>query len=185
MLFRRRDAGSALQRLKTWIWPRVSWRRSTLYFVKRTLRLSGSPYAIAMGVAAGVFVSCTPFIGFHFVLAFAAAWLLGGNLIAAAIGTAFGNPLTFPFIWAATYEFGHLLLRGFGRDAPARLNQDLVNKSLDQLWPVLKPMMVGSIPIGLAGACVSFFLVYNAVRAYPRARRQRLADRREAEATAP
>ena len=65
-----------------------------------------------MGAAVGAFVACTPFIGLHFVITFALAWLVRGNMIAGAIGTGLGNPATFPFIWAGTYEIGQLMLRG-------------------------------------------------------------------------
>src|SRR3954463_10108703 len=102
MLFRRREELSYWQRFKLWLWPRVSWRRSTLYYLKRILRLSGTPYAIAMGSALGAFVSVTPFIGFHFVITLVLAWLLRSNMIAGVIATGIGNPATYPFIWAGT-----------------------------------------------------------------------------------
>ena len=181
MLFRRRDKPSRWHRFKVWVWPRVSWRRSAHYYLKRTLRLSGTPYAIAIGIASGAAVSCAPLIGFHFLVTVAFCWLVRGNMIAGAIGTAVGNPLTFPFIWAATYEIGHRLLRGFSRDAPPRLGYDLTHKSWDQLWPVLKPMLVGSVPVGLALGCIVYIIVYKAVAAYQRARRDRFALRRGAD----
>ena len=49
MLFRRREEPGYWERFKLWLWPRVSWRRSALYYLKRILRLSGTPYAIAHG----------------------------------------------------------------------------------------------------------------------------------------
>ena len=42
----------------------------------------------ATNTTAGVFASFTPFIGFHFLLAFALAYLVAGNMAAAALGTA-------------------------------------------------------------------------------------------------
>ena len=65
MLFRRREEPGYWERFKLWLWPRVSWRRSALYYLKRILRLSGTPYAIAMGAAVGAAVAFTPFLGFH------------------------------------------------------------------------------------------------------------------------
>lgn len=179
MLFKRRAKAGPWERFRVGVWPRVSWRRSGNYYLKRTLRLSGTPYAIAIGTAIGAGVSITPFIGFHFLITFALAWLLRGNLIAGAIGTCAGNPLTFPFIWAATYELGHFILRGRTIDAPARLTRELASKSMDQIWPLIKPMLVGSIPIGIALGCAVYFVVYRAVSAYQHARRERLAGSRE------
>lgn len=173
MLFRRREKAGDWERVKLWLWPRVSWRRSGLYYLKRTLRLTGTPYAIAMGTATGAAVACTPFIGFHFMLAFALAWVLRGNMVAAAIGTAVANPITYPFLWAASYELGQLMLRQPQRDAPEGLAHQLANASWDRLWPLLKPMAVGSLPIALAAGCILYFIVYKAVAAYQLARRER------------
>ncbi len=176
MLFRRRDKAGDWERVKVWLWPRVSWRRSALYFLKRVLRLSGTPYAIAMGAAAGAAAACTPFLGFHFLLGFALAWMLRGNLVAAALGSFIGNPLTFPVIWAASYEIGQLMLGRPGRDAPAGLAHELVGTSWDRLWPLLKPMAVGSVPIGLAVGCIVYLIVYKTVAVYQLARRARFAE---------
>ena len=176
MLFKRREKATFWERFRVGMWPRVSWRRSGNYYVKRVLRLSGTPYAIAIATAIGAGVSITPFIGFHFLMTFALTWVFRGNLIAGAIGTCLGNPLTFPFIWAATYEVGQFILRGRSIDAPARLTNELASKSIDQIWPLIKPMLVGSVPLGLATGCIVYFAVHKAVSTYQDKRRQRLAS---------
>ena len=107
MLFRQRTQPGHWERVKLWLWPRVSWRRSVLYYLKRILRLSGTPYAIAMGAAVGAAVAFTPFLGLHLVITFAIAWMLRGNMIAGAIAaTAFGNPISYPL-----HLGGHLSAR--------------------------------------------------------------------------
>lgn len=174
MLFKRRKEAGLGERFRVWLWPRVSWRRSWTYYIKRALRLSATPHAIAAGIAAGVFASFTPFVGFHFLLSFIIAYIIRGNLVAGAIGTALGNPLTFPFIWAGTFQVGELILRG-DRAVPQRLAEHLMEKSFDQLWPLIKPMMIGSIPLGLTAGAIAYFLVYKTVVAYQAARRERLA----------
>jgi uncharacterized protein len=179
MLFKRREKQDRWGRFKLWLWPRVSWRRSMSYYVKRVLRLSGTPYAIAMGAAAGIGVAFTPFVGLHVVLACAIAWSFGGNLIASAIGTAVGNPVTYPFIWASTYEIGHFLLQGTSPDAPGAWGR-VIDAPIEQILPLIKPMLLGSIPLGIAAGCVGFFIIYQAVVGYQAARRKRLAVRAEA-----
>jgi uncharacterized protein (DUF2062 family) len=179
MLFQRRERPGYWHRLRLWLWPRVSWRRSALYYVKRILRLSGTPHAIALGAAVGVFASFTPLVGFHLIITFVVTWALGANMIAGGIGTAIGNPLTFPLIWASTYEVGSLILRGASTDAPARLGHDLTHKSFEQILPLLKPMLVGSVPLGLAVAIPIYLIVYKTVSAYQQARRKRFGERRQ------
>jgi uncharacterized protein (DUF2062 family) len=177
MLFRRRERPGQWHRLRLWLWPRVSWRRSALYYAKRVLRLSGTPHAIALGAAVGVFASFTPLVGFHLIISFAIAWALGANMVAGAIGTAIGNPLTFPLIWASTYELGNLILKGVSTGAPARLGHDLTHKSFEQILPLLKPMAVGSLPLGLTAAALVYLIAYKAVSAYQQARRKRFERR--------
>jgi len=178
MLFRRREVPGYWERFKLWLWPRVSWRRSALYYLKRILRLSGTPYAVAMGAAVGAGVAFTPFLGFHLLIMAGVAWLVRGNVIAGAIASCVGNPITFPFIWAGSYRLGKLMLGESVSGAPARLGHDLFEKSWDQLWPLLKPMTVGSIPLGLAVGCVVYLIVHKAVSAYREGRSQRFAGRR-------
>ena len=116
MLFRRRTREGLLQRFRVSLWPRRSLGRSAQYFWKRILRLSASPHAIAAGVAAGAFAAFLPFLGLHILIAAGLAWVLRGNVLAAALGTAaVGNPLSYPLIWAATYAGGRFLLHSGAR----------------------------------------------------------------------
>lgn len=148
------------------------------YIRKRVLRMSGSPHAVAAGFASGVFASCTPLVGFHFILGAVVAYLTRGNLVASALGTAIGNPLTFPFIWAGTYRLGSLILGLDGAGAPTRLSDGLFSESLDTMWPLLKPMLVAGIPLGLIAWVVFYFPVRRAVRIYQENRKRRVLDRR-------
>ncbi len=169
MLFRRREAESFLERLRVSLWPRRSWSRSTRYIVHRIRRLSATPHAVALGFAAGVFVSCTPFVGFHLILSTLVAWIIGGSIVAAVLGTFVGNPITYPIFWVATYELGSLML-GRGAAKPhIDLSRDFFQT--DQLWPIVQPMSLGALPIGLALAALSYVLVRPAVNAYQHRRR--------------
>lgn len=181
MLFKKRNDTTMGERLRLAMWPRRSWARSSEYYVKRVLRLSATPYSIAMGTACGAFVSMTPLIGFHFILAFVLAGLLRCNLVAAGIGTFVGNPFTFPIIWVSTYRAGRFMLHGEVDATHGAIQQALRHHTLTELWPVMKPMLAGSLPIGLIAGAVVYLLTYNAVAAYQLARRERFAARHERE----
>lgn len=186
MLFRQRRPANFRDRIRTALWPRRSFARSALYFSKRILRLTATPHAIAAGVAAGVFASFTPFVGFHFIIAAIVAFLIGGNVVASAFGTAVGNPLTFPFIWASTLELGRYLLSDphNPRDE-VRIVALLQHLDFAHLWdPYVKPMTIGAIPIGIAAALAFYVMTRLAVTAFREQRRRRLAERarRKAEA---
>ncbi|SHL70717.1 DUF2062 domain-containing protein [Roseibium suaedae] len=183
MLFRRRQKPTRIESLRVAVWPRHSWVRSTRYYGKRVLRLTATPHAIALGFAAGAFTSFTPLIGFHFVISFAIAYVIGGNLIASALGTSVGNPLTFPFIWASTYKLGNWILhgeaaRGHGGEVHEQFQQRLLAKSLDVLLPMLKPMMVGAVPLGLICGAICYVIVRKSVEVYQARRRKTMDERR-------
>ena len=200
MLFSRREPVSWRERLRIAVWPRRSWARSVLYVIKRILRLSTSSHSVAAGVAAGVFSAFTPFLGLHFLIAIAIAYLIAGNLLAAALGTFIGNPLTFPLIWTSTYATGKFILSGehsgggehhrVAELASHGLFADGISGMVERIariWdPVLKPMSVGAIPLGLAFAIVFYVLTRWGATKFRQARQRRLDQRlRDRGAAAP
>lgn len=186
MLFRRRTPQNHIERLRTAVWPRNGWRRSAQYFAKRVLRLAGSPHAIGLGFAAGVFASWTPFLGLHILMSVALAFLIGGNFVAAALGTFVGNPFTFPFMWWSSFALGHRLLDNPGDYMSiGDIAFGLTHQPLTGILPIIKPMTIGALPLGIASAIVSYVIVVLVVQAYQAARRHRLAARRIARAVTP
>lgn len=187
MLFKRRKEANFLDRMRTLFWPRMSFSRTIHYVRKRVLRLTATPHAIAAGFAAGVFASFTPFVGFHFLIAFAIAYVIAGNMMAAALGTAVGNPLTFPLIWSSTYELGHIMLHAErpSTTAPVLLVKHLMHLDITTLWtPLIKPMLFGGIPIGLVAGIASYVTIRWAVGEFQARRRARLAARAKARVAA-
>lgn len=172
----------------TYIWHRVG-------------RLHGTPHSIAGGFAAGAAVSFTPFVGSHFVLAALIAWLTRSNIIAGILGTAVGNPWTFPFIWLWIYELGRRMGAGEASQAApdalalivdlpgvmgrALLSFDVDWAYLDNLWAVLWPMMIGSIPTFVVVWLAFYFFLKPLVATYQVnriARRRRKQDKLRAAA---
>jgi uncharacterized protein (DUF2062 family) len=182
MLFRRREAESFLERMRVHLWPRRSWSRSSRYVVHRLRRLSDSPHAVALGFAAGAFSALTPFLGTHMVMAALIAWVIGGSIVAAILGTFLGNPLTYPLFWYLTYQAGNLMLGGKVKARHIDLSNGIFQSSLAKLWPILKPMTLGCIPVGLALAVLSYLLVKPMVEAYQHRRRRELELRSGREA---
>ena len=177
-----------LATIKATLWPKRGINRPVRYYAYRILRLRASPHNIAAGVAAGVGSSFTPFVGVHFFLSFGLAWLLRGSLIASALGTVLaGNPITWPFIWAGTWEIGNLMLgqnvmaSGSGPDLHAIfagfsfLN---LGSLILKLWrPVFEPMLLGSIPLGLFFGFGSYFLTLYGATVFQKRRKERMEAR--------
>ena len=128
-------------------------------------------------------------MGLHFILAAILAAAVGGNLIASALGTFFGNPLSFPLIWLSTYNLGGVML---AREQKSEINISLPEGfwsrvltepglALGQFWdivgPVFVPMLVGGIPLGLMFAIIAYFPVKAAVETFQERRRDRLFNK--------
>lgn len=163
-------------------------RRYGTYLSKRVMRLSASPHAIAAGVASGAAVSMFPLIGLHFFLGFVLAFLTRGSMLAAAIGTAWGNPLTFPLFFAASYGIGDWLTGGGGVSASetanvqttgAQLSNGLFSEGFGAVWPTFKTMMIGGLPLALL-VFASFYLVVRTVVTRFRVRRRARMAREKA-----
>lgn len=182
MLFRARLRPRAGQRLRQFMWPRSGWRRAANYLWFRLARLPGTPHSIAAGLACGAAMSFTPFVGLHFVLAALVAWALGANIIASAIGTILGNPWTFPLIWLWTYGLGAWIL---GLDAAPGLPLELSYSYLvDNVYHLLLPMLVGSLPIAAAVWLAVYWPMRYLVAGFQHARRLR-RERRAPSAAEP
>lgn len=201
MVFKRRNPRTYLQIIAEAFWPRGGWTRAFHYVKHRIRRLPDNPGSIARGVAAGVFVSFTPFFGFHFVTAFLVARLVRGNVLAALLGTFFGNPVTFPIIAISSLQIGHFILGttfdpashitlfgefvGAGKD----LKQNVIALFTDQRahWGnligfferVFLPYLVGGFVPGLIAGIISYWVSEPLIAAYQKHRRKKLRDRLE------
>lgn len=207
MLFKRKNKLTFGGAMREWVWPKAGWVRWTQYVWRRVWRLADTPHTVAIGLAAGAFASFTPFMGFHFVVAFISAWVVRGNMLAAAIGTAVGNPLTFPFIWYATFHLGNWILGGKKQSQTVDLTEmvghvwneiyfrvaslfgtiptnadgsalpGVNNAWLEVFWPLIKPMAVGGLILGPIVGAILYFPARAAVNSYQIRRRKRLIAR--------
>jgi uncharacterized protein (DUF2062 family) len=173
-MFKTAQKASLRRRITGFFWPRRGFRRAWTFLLLRLSRLKSCPHRISIGFAAGAFASFLPLVGFHFLIAAALAVILRGSLIASAIGTVVGNPITFPLIWFATYKLGTLLtgqpsLHSPGDVAPlAELHGSFSMDSISAFWQALGsalwPMFVGAMPLGLLCASACYALVYFSIR---------------------
>ena len=184
MLFGRRNKLSRLDTVRSWVWPRTGFARAGAYIWHRVARLPGTTHAIAAGFASGASVSFTPFLGVHFLMGFAVAWLTRGNMVAAAIGTAIGNPWTFPLIFAMTAQLGAFLLgQDVTADVPLWNWHELYDAPLDYIaafLPVVYPLIVGGVPSAIVVWLLCYFALKAMIIKY-RQRRQQRVDARNAQ----
>lgn len=171
MLFKRRKKLHPVYHVRNIVWPKLGWGRASRYLFHRVGRLPATPYSIASGFAIGAAISFTPFMGFHFAGAALIAWVIGGNLLASALGTVVGNPWTFPFIWLWIYNFGNWLLQTDAtQKAPEALTLQLIFDHPDWL---LWPMTVGGVPTAIVAWLVFYWPIKKLVAGYQHHRHHR------------
>lgn len=200
MVFKRRERRPIGTMVAEFFYPRGGWRRAFSYVRLRLSRLPDRPHRIARGIAAGVFVSFTPLFGFHFIAAAVVAWLIRGNIVAALLGTFFGNPLTFPIIMAISVDLGNWML-GLPNDMQIPQVARALATASTEMWNnvaaiytgdprhwdglqrffqrVFVPYLVGGILPGLISALAMHYLSLPVIVAYQKRREKKLAARLE------
>lgn len=197
-VFKRRNPRTYGQLATEMFYPRGGWKRATQYVLHRMRRLPDPPSRIGRGFACGIFISFTPFFGFHFLGAALCAWIIRGNILASLLGTFVGNALTTPFMAMASLTTGRWLLGTEGtisiKTLPgefARAGGELWNNFLaifterDMHWAhlhgfyeqIFLPYAVGSIIPGVIAGAIGHYLTVPLIKAYHRRREKKMADR--------
>ncbi len=164
-----------------------AFSRTKKYISLSLKRIKGTPQALSLGLATGIAISFTPFIGLHALLAIFISWVIGGSMAAALIGTLFGNPWTFPFIWYFTFELGQFINYGF-LSYEEVFSFKVIKKEVSTLLAIIKNiiifanifeleenvsklklipfMIVGSIPLMFISWILSYFLFLIIFKSY-------------------
>jgi uncharacterized protein (DUF2062 family) len=154
MLFSRKNREPIASRLRSLIWPQRGLSRAGLYVWHRLKRLKNRPHEVALGVAIGVFVSFTPFLGLHLALCVVLCMSLRASVMAALIGQVFGNPVTLPFIYLAAWQTGGWVM---GADVTSLTLTSLNWTAMLAGWQqLLLPLCVGGLLLGLPTAALSY-----------------------------
>ena len=192
-MFKRRDRRPLWKALLQALWPRGGWGRAARYVQHRLHRLPDPPEKIARGIFAGVFTTFTPFYGLHFFIAAGLAWIMRGNIVAALLGTFFGNPLTYVPIGVVAMKTGHWMLglghpegvhrsigRKFveaGRDLTDNFYAIFTDKTANWqdlsifYYEVFWPYLVGGIVPGIVTALICYYVSVPVIRVYQKRRR--------------
>jgi len=134
---------------------RLLQRHNVREFIERAKKLQGDPHYLAMGMAIGVFVSITPTIPFHTVLAIALAFILKGSKPAAAIGVWFCNPITIPLFYFGSYQAGMFIL---GKSMPIDSKYKSISELLELGMDVTVAMIFGGVILGIIPGIMAYFI---------------------------
>lgn len=173
-MFQRKHNLSFVFRMRALFWPEKGWNRRFRYIKHRVVREAASSYGVSAGLASGICVSFTPFIGLHMLLAWGYCKAVRGNVLAAMVGTLAGNPATFPAMFYLSYKVGAAILSSFDwRGSLIAPDQDLWANMLDQpldflqqnLHDIFLPTMVGGSVLAFGLFPFAFALCYPVGRA--------------------
>jgi uncharacterized protein (DUF2062 family) len=199
-VFKRRNKQTYSQWIAEFLYPRKGWRRGIDYVSYRIKRLPDTPHKIALGIACGTFVTFTPLFGLHFFLAWFLALMLRGNVLAAILGTFVGNPITFPFIAASSYQLGLTILGMRKKETVWVKLRESFEEAFITIWSNFKslfgyeksswdgfveflqnvflPYLIGGIIPGIVTAVVMYFFSKPLIATYQKRRRLKLRERR-------
>jgi uncharacterized protein len=191
-----------MRTLAEFLYPRGGWTRAFHYIKHRVRRLPDSPERIARGIWAGVFASCTPFYTMHFVVAYLMGRVMHGNILAALMGTFFGNPLTYVPIGLSSLKIGHFLLgTEFKEDAHRSFAGKFSDAAGDLLYnfmtlyngqkpewaslnifydEIFLPYLVGGLITGTIAGTVVYYFSVQIIRVYQHRRKRRIKAKFEA-----
>ena len=114
--------------------------------MRGVLQLDDPPWRIALALAVGVFISCTPTLGFQTLLGLLIATVARLNRAATVTGVWINLPWVTPFVYAGALQLGRAVLpdqSGFGG-----------------FWLML---LVGTTLIGAVAAVLTYFVSLGAL----------------------
>ncbi len=144
--------------------------------VRWLLEHQGTPHAVALGFAVGLFVALTPTVGFQMVLGAAIAHLLRANRLLPVALAWITNPFTIVPIYYFNYRVGLLFMSGSaeqGRELIEALSRVslldfhefyvTMSAMLSKFGGIALVLWVGSLIVATLAAAISYPLVRRIV----------------------
>ncbi len=147
-------------------------------FWAAVLQADDRPGRIALALAVGVFISCTPFWGLQTLLSILVATVFRLNRVATIAGTWLNLPWFAPFVYAAALKIGTTVVPdpdgsrgawlGYLLEHPGRLSWRVM---IDLLSQVSVPLVVGTTIVGGVAAVATYVVAHRLITARRRAPR--------------
>lgn len=139
--------------------------------IHAVLRLNDPPSRIALALAVGVFIGCTPFYGLQTLLSLGLAALFHLNKAATVTGAWLNLPWLAPFVYGLALHVGGLIVpdtRGGDAAALAELLRTASSLSaanvLRLLQDVSVALLIGTSVVGAVAAVVTYVLAFVLLR---------------------
>ncbi len=129
--------------------------------LNKAITEGGDPRKIALGFAVGTFISFTPLLSIHTLLAVAVAVFFRLNKVSSIAGAWVNNPYTMPFIYFASYKLGAKILGS--HHSPPSFAQFTPQNFGIFVKAYGGPLFLGTAILGLLAAIIAYHLMYYGV----------------------
>ncbi len=146
---------------------------------RRFLKIHGNPHEIAAGLALGLFVAMSPFMGTHMALAVFLAAIFKWNKISAAAGVWLNNPLTMPALYGATWFVGSKITGvKLVENLPHSFDIKATYAFLLKTPSLITTLTIGGIVVGIPLSLVVYYVAFGLLQRYQEEVREKLRKRK-------
>lgn len=145
----------------------------------RFLKIRGTPNAIGLGFALGLFVGMTPFMGIQTPIAIFFAALFKWNKISSAAGVWISNPVSAPVIYGINFFIGAKIIGLKAAATPSEHAGFSLIKLIQGTPEILVAMIIGGIVTGIPLAVMGYFFSFSAVKKYQQDIKAKIAQKKE------
>jgi uncharacterized protein len=138
-------------------------RRALAARLGAVLRLDDPPWRVALALAIGVFISCTPFYGLQTVLSLAVATIFRLNRAVTVTGTWLNLPWFAPILYGFALRIGAFVLPDLHGADLAEMTELLqmastlsVSDMLDLLGSLSLALLIGTAAVGTVAGAVTY-----------------------------
>jgi len=135
------------------------------------LRLDDPPWRVALALAVGVFISCTPFYGLQTLLSLGVATVFRLNKAATVTGTWLNLPWFAPFVYGLALHIGGLIVpdpQGVDAAALAALLRTSSSLSaadvIQRLRDVSVALLIGTAVVGVSAGVATYVVAFVLLR---------------------
>ena len=139
--------------------------------LRAVLRLDDPPSRIALALAVGVFISCTPFYGLQTLLSLGVATVFRLNKAATVTGAWLNLPWFAPFVYGLALHIGGLIVpdpKGVDAAALAQLLRTSASLSatdvIQRLRDVSVALLIGTAVVGAVAGIATYVVAYVLLR---------------------
>jgi uncharacterized protein len=138
-------------------------RRALAARLGAVLRLDDAPWRVALALAIGVFISCTPFYGLQTVLSLAVATIFRLNRAVTVTGTWLNLPWFAPILYGFALRIGAFVLPDLHGADLGEMTELLqmaatlsVSDMLDLLGSLSLALLIGTAAVGTVAGAVTY-----------------------------